>query len=97
MAPVPCEWPEDVDVEASSSDRFGRLPRKHASPDDERDRVIAGFKRLRREVTKAVGHMDVTALLDGRTNTPSWRGMTRQTAREHLDDPAFLERMRAPF
>jgi hypothetical protein len=41
--------------------------------------------------------MDVTALLDGRTNTPSWRGMTRQTAREHLDDPAFLERMRAPF
>ncbi len=93
---VPCEWPEDFDVEAWTSDRGARLYRPPAPDLGERQRVIDGFAWLKREIPKALAHMDVSSLRDGAPTPPKWRTMTPQDAENRLNDPKFREKMSAP-
>ena len=93
LATVPCEWPEDFDVEARSSDRGARLWRRSPASPEERERVIAGFAKLGAEAAKALAHMDISNLRNSATRP---RDMTPQAAAARLSDPEFLARMRSP-
>ena len=97
LATVPCEWPEDFDAEARSSDRGARLWRKPPPDEYEHQRVVVGFSGLGAAAAKAMAHMDVSNLRDSAPKPTRWRDMTPQAASDRLNDPAFLERMRSPL